>query len=424
MYTVVVADDEEALRKALIRRVDWEAAGFQVVGEAEHGIEALELVERLEPDLLLTDVKMPFMSGIELARAVREIRPTMHIAFLSGYDDFSYAQQAIQYNIISYMLKPISSSELMLELAKIKKLIDEKFETFTRAQQVSVGMETWEFFLPLLLDTYKNDGSAERNAMLVEKAVSYGFLDGESETQRYAVIVTSFWDEFGNNKTIKENMNAIDTILKKYIKYSNIYIEGRIVSILVSTNSGFDKYLHILVEEIIQSAKRVMNYTTSVGVSRVVEHIVNVQGAYASAMQALEYHKDQESKAYFISDIELVIENSKKSAPSICDMALELIETSYTDTDLSLVSMSKKIAVSPNYLSGLIKKTTGSTFIDLLVKKRIQTAQKMLLTTEYKIKDIAELCGYSDQHYFSYCFKKYAGCSPNAFRQQHEEVPT
>ena len=99
-----MADDEEELRRAIIRKIDWESIGFQVVGEAENGIEALELVERMEPDLLLTDIRMPFVSGIELARQVREVRPTTQIAFLSGFDEFSYAQQAIQYNIISYML--------------------------------------------------------------------------------------------------------------------------------------------------------------------------------------------------------------------------------------------------------------------------------------------------------------------------------
>ena len=130
MYTVVVADDEEELRRALIRKVDWESIGFSVVGEAENGVEALELVEKHEPDLLLTDIRMPFLSGIELARQVREVRPATQIAFLSGFDDFSYAQQAIQYNIVSYMLKPISADELTEELVKIRKKIDEKFQRF------------------------------------------------------------------------------------------------------------------------------------------------------------------------------------------------------------------------------------------------------------------------------------------------------
>ena len=136
MYTVVVADDEEEIRRGIIKKVRWEELGFRVVGDAENGVEALELVEKLEPDLLLTDIRMPFMSGIELARQVREIRPTVQIAFLSGFDDFSYAQQAIQYNIISYMLKPISSQELEEELKNIKEIIDQKFEEFASKESV------------------------------------------------------------------------------------------------------------------------------------------------------------------------------------------------------------------------------------------------------------------------------------------------
>ena len=136
MYTIVVADDEEELRRAIIRKIDWESTGFRVVGEAENGIEALELVERMEPDLLLTDIRMPFVSGIELARQVREVRPTTQIAFLSGFDEFSYAQQAIQYNIISYMLKPITMADLTEELKKIKLKIDGIFGEFDTRKMI------------------------------------------------------------------------------------------------------------------------------------------------------------------------------------------------------------------------------------------------------------------------------------------------
>lgn len=136
MYTIVVADDEEELRRAIIRKIDWESTGFRVVGEAENGIEALELVERMEPDLLLTDIRMPFVSGIELARQVREVRPTTQIAFLSGFDEFSYAQQAIQYNIISYMLKPITMADLTEELKKIKLKIDGILQNLTPEKMI------------------------------------------------------------------------------------------------------------------------------------------------------------------------------------------------------------------------------------------------------------------------------------------------
>lgn len=96
------------------------------------------------------------------------------------------------------------------------------------------------------------------------------------------------------------------------------------------------------------------------------------------------------------------------------------MEEHYYDTGLSLSQVSSMIGVSPNYLSALMKKETGSTFIDLLTKIRIETARKLLLETAMKIRDISQQCGYSDQHYFSYCFKKYTGQSPNAMRRQSE----
>ena len=136
MYTVIVAEDEERIRRGIVRNVKWESVGFRVIGEAENGADALEMVEQLEPDLLITDIRMPFINGIELARQIREVRPAVQIMFLSGYDDFSYAQEAIQYNIISYLLKPISAEDLEKELAKVKKKLDRQFEMFSRTDRV------------------------------------------------------------------------------------------------------------------------------------------------------------------------------------------------------------------------------------------------------------------------------------------------
>ncbi len=182
MYTVVVADDEEELRRAIVRRIDWESTGFRVVGEAENGVEALELVEKMEPDLLLTDIKMPFISGIELARQVREIRPATQIAFLSGFDEFSYAQQAIQYNIISYMLKPISVADLTRELIVIKGKIDNLFREFRDKQQIQ--MDKSGFLMPLLMDGYQAEDREEGEKFLVRAAVESGVLrDHDHEHQ-------------------------------------------------------------------------------------------------------------------------------------------------------------------------------------------------------------------------------------------------
>jgi len=528
MYTVIVADDEEELRKALIRKVNWEEAGFQVIGEAENGAEALDLVEKLEPDLLLSDIRMPFMSGIELARAVREIRPTMQIAFLSGHDDFTYAQQAIQYNIISYMLKPISSAEVTAELKKIKAKIDETFEEFTRQSIEKEKQNITGFLMPLLLDSFQGNMTEERNEQLITEAKARGFLGEVGSNQYYTVLVTSFRDRQGKNCTTEAGVNSVDMILRKYVKHASFYTEGRIVSLLVATRGGLDKYLHIIVEDISQSVKRIMNRSASIGVSRMVSQLINCHEAYIEAMNAVGYSHQSEEEVYFIADIEragvfdqeviqntvnsieslirggsredledylkslfdgikqgkftpmmvqllvvqlvaavlrvayavadggsiqrlqassplqgkifydnaepmwdqyidfcltakqMVSEERKRSSSVICDQALEIIENRYMDPGISLVSISNEIAVSPNYLSTLVKKMIGKTLIDLLTKKRIEVAKELLLGTPMKIREISEQCGYNDQHYFSYCFKKYIGVSPNAYRRKYE----
>ena len=144
MYTARIVDDEEELRRAVIESVDWESIGFKVVGDAGNGVDALDMVEKLEPDLILTDIRMPMMTGLELAKNVRELRPATQIVILSGYDDFRYAQTAIQYNIIGYLLKPISADELTRELGAIKQRMDDYFERIRSREGDSRSMRRLE----------------------------------------------------------------------------------------------------------------------------------------------------------------------------------------------------------------------------------------------------------------------------------------
>ena len=217
-YTVVVADDEEEIRRSLVRRVKWEEIGFEVVGEAENGADALELVEKLEPDLLLTDIKMPFLSGIELARAVREVRPMVQIAFLSGFDDFTYAQQAIQYNIVSYMLKPISAKEIEAELIKIKKAMDQRVEEFTKERKEKLDIRKTQFLIPLLLDSFQNERVSEE--ALLERAEECELIrNPKPDNMQYVVLVTGIRDANGKDQTSYSSVNAVDMILKKYVHY-------------------------------------------------------------------------------------------------------------------------------------------------------------------------------------------------------------
>ena len=99
--TVVVADDEPELLNSVCQLVDWQSVGFRLVGRAGNGLDALQLVEELQPDLLLTDIQMPFISGTALARQVKAVQPLIQVAFLSGYDHFEYAKSGIEDEIVA-----------------------------------------------------------------------------------------------------------------------------------------------------------------------------------------------------------------------------------------------------------------------------------------------------------------------------------
>ena len=120
LYRIILVDDEEEVRKSIIRKIDWQSVGFTVVGDAENGEDALEKIENLEPDVVLTDIRMPYMDGLTLAEKIRQKYPSMKIVIFSGYDDFEYAKRAIKLNVTEYILKPVNVEELTAILKKIQ----------------------------------------------------------------------------------------------------------------------------------------------------------------------------------------------------------------------------------------------------------------------------------------------------------------
>ena len=120
LYKIMLVDDEEEVRKNIIRKINWEDAGFEVIGDAENGKDALEKIEQNEPDVVLTDIRMPYMDGLSMAEVIRQTYPSIKIVIFSGFDEFEYAKKAIKLNVIEYILKPVNVEELTAILKKIK----------------------------------------------------------------------------------------------------------------------------------------------------------------------------------------------------------------------------------------------------------------------------------------------------------------
>ena len=169
-YRVLLADDEEEIRTGISRKIDWAALGFSLVGEAGNGEEALELAEQLRPDVVLTDIKMPFLDGLELCRRLRVSLPGARLVVFSGFDDFEYARQAVSMGVSEYILKPINAPELTRVLEALRDQLDRQrlerrdMETLRRRYEESLPVLRELFYTRLLSGQIRPEQVQDRAA--------------------------------------------------------------------------------------------------------------------------------------------------------------------------------------------------------------------------------------------------------------------
>lgn len=123
MFKVIVIDDENVVRNGIVLETDWKALDCEVVAEASNGVEGLEAIEKYRPDIVISDIRMPKMDGIEMLKRLREEGDNTYVIYLSAYNDFAYAQQAVKYNATDYLLKPFEDGDLENAIARVKEKI-------------------------------------------------------------------------------------------------------------------------------------------------------------------------------------------------------------------------------------------------------------------------------------------------------------
>ena len=127
LYKIILVDDEEEVRDSIKRKVDWNLLGFEVIGSVNNGEEAIELTETNHVDVVLTDIKMPFMDGLTLCAKVKENYKNTKVVLYSGFDEFEFAREAVHLEAEEYLLKPISAKDLEKVFQKIKENLDREF---------------------------------------------------------------------------------------------------------------------------------------------------------------------------------------------------------------------------------------------------------------------------------------------------------
>ena len=214
LYNVMLVDDEAEVRESILCQIPWEELGFFVAADAENGEDALEKMAAAEPDVIITDIQMPFMTGLEFIQKVREEYPGKEIVIFSGFSEFKYAQQAIRLDVKEYILKPVDKEELIGILRKIKAGLDRKMEQLRDTRSISENyMRNYSALKEQFFCDWMNPVRKVKNSEALLK--KYGITDHMAE--KWLGVLISVWGKKD------ENGNAIRLCVEKL--FQNIFSE-------------------------------------------------------------------------------------------------------------------------------------------------------------------------------------------------------
>ena len=319
LYRIILVDDEEEVRKSIIRKIDWTAVGFAVVGDAENGEDALEKIENLEPDVVLTDIRMPYMDGLTLAERIRQKYPSMKIVIFSGYDDFEYAKQAIKLNVTEYILKPVNVEELTAILKRIKTNLDEEIE---QKRNVNLLRENYKRSLPILREQFLKDlisrpmdGETVQTLLReydiplagAKKWISIAVeLELEQElTQEEAPL--PLHEE--KNLIPISVMQILSENLKPGYRFSLLSFSGsadaKIAGIAAIDENNSQTELINILGDICKEIRKTLKVPVTIGIGHSAQKLENISRSFQSALDALGYRSVVGTgSTIYINDVE------------------------------------------------------------------------------------------------------------------------
>ncbi len=377
MYRVLFAEDELLVRVGLQNAIPWEKYSMELTAQADNGIEAYELFQKIRPDVVITDIRMEGMDGCELIQKIREIDKECAIVVISCLDDFEILRKLITMNINGYILKATISVD------EVSKILEDTKEYLVRSGRKSERKEKKENFLEERLKKYLLGQGTEP------------LWPGKEKMKILLNFVLRKEDEGKINDLA---LKFIYDLLKRQLS------EG---VILQWENMQFYVFLP---EGVVDLEKRIRRINDS------IESFLGVQFNFSKDMK----QKNENIKEWF----ERHMQHSASKEQQI-DYWDPLIQKSISfmhehhGEALSLSEVATVAGVVPTYFSYLFKKETGKNYIEYLNMIRLEEVLKELRVNDGKISLIAEKHGFKNQEYFSRYFKRIMGISPAKWRQKN-----
>lgn len=387
MEKLLIVDDEYLVREGLCVTVDWQSLGLEVVGMAENGAVGLELARNLKPDLIISDVRMPVMDGLEMARTLFDENSDLAVIVYSGYKDFEYARRALESNVAGFLLKPIENEELMKKVGEVM----ERLHTRRREDKLL--------------------GQIKKNSSLLKRQLLNSFLRGEDspETAKEQLALLGVKLPKSGAVVYCRSKNGVSA---EFISdFSAEFAEFSVVS------ESYDDYCVFIVsandeERIVRKLIKLLDNSLKSSKSRYSVGVALFEEEIPQAF--VEAESLAKNAAYTaVNSVNTKGSSSGKYKKLVRD-AISIIERDY-DKKISVRSVADMLFTSESHLMHEFKEQTGKTFNTCLTDFRILRAEEMLLEGNMRVNEVAYAVGYTDVKYFGQVFKDYHGMTPSEF---------
>jgi two-component system response regulator YesN len=322
MVKLLIVEDEAVILNGYKQAIDWQDNGIELVGVAEDGVQALEIVENKKPDIVITDVVMPNMDGIALVENLRNNYPKIRTIIISGHDEFEYARDAIDSGVSKYLLKPLRLEILLQEVIKLKEEIQEEEKNYIINEEMKEKIKT---SMPLLRNQFMNtllQAYYTEESTIEEK---FNYLDIKLSTKNIFVMVIQLDNYLQKMKALKSeefyglNIEIQDICYKAIASEVNCYVfedKKDNIILLMNWKEAFSEKENLgsafeLGTKIQNEVQNLAGYTVSIGIGRFKKGVLELPQAYMEAIKALEYKffMGNNSIIYF-DDVDLVTEEN------------------------------------------------------------------------------------------------------------------
>lgn len=298
MYKVLLVDDEPLIRKGLLKIINWKSLDCEVVHSVSNGLDALKVISDEHIDIVISDIKMPGMNGIDLSKYIYENKPTTKIILLTGYSDFTYAQSAVQYNVVDFILKPTSTEKIETAVNKSKMSIVKNLNSESKIKILEEKMCSTNQKLQV---TILND--------IINRIIDTSYIPNklseiDISLNNYYVLVSEIKHGTSSANSIEDILDILPLIFNNSTSY-NILINGNKLCTIVNSTSFNNSKSEIvdLCNEAVTMLKNFKCCNIFFGVSSLKNNAINLPNAFEEALKALSFtFYDFEEENIFLSN--------------------------------------------------------------------------------------------------------------------------